>query len=119
MANLINNDVFKKEQINFASGDVAGARDLAVFSPTPSTDSSRASATPPPAHVWKSVSSQHRKSSRAVRVCHIFYRQPPTSSPSFTLQPYLHTHTLCFSPTPHTGVFYISAKHGGPVHYLS
>lgn len=86
MANLINNDVFKKEQINFASGDVARARDLAVPSPTPSTVSPRASATPPPAHVWKSVSSQHRKSSRAVRVGNIFYHLPPTTSPSFKLQ---------------------------------
>lgn len=69
VTNLIKNCVFKKLQMNSASGDPTGGRDFAVPSPTPPpTDFIRASATPPPAHVWKSVSSQHRKSSKAVRV---------------------------------------------------
>ncbi|KAF5892632.1 E3 ubiquitin-protein ligase TTC3 isoform X3, partial [Clarias magur] len=64
-------------QMNSASGDTTGGRDFAVPSPTPpATDVTRDPATPPPAHVWKSVSSQHRKSSKALNmedpciICH-------------------------------------------------
>ncbi|XP_034168674.2 E3 ubiquitin-protein ligase TTC3 isoform X1 [Pangasianodon hypophthalmus] len=73
---ILDHQEHSQEQMNFASGDVAGVRDLAVPSPTPPSDPPRASATPPPAHVWKSVSSQHRKSSRALNmedpciICH-------------------------------------------------
>uniref|UniRef100_A0A3B4E5Q3 RING-type E3 ubiquitin transferase n=1 Tax=Pygocentrus nattereri TaxID=42514 RepID=A0A3B4E5Q3_PYGNA len=47
-----------------------------VRSPTPPTDTCRATPTPPPAHVWKTVSSQHRYNSKALNmedpciICH-------------------------------------------------
>lgn len=64
-----------------SAGHVAGVRDLSVPSPTPPTESSSTTATPPPAHVWKSVSHQHRKSSRAVRVCSILNHRPHQQVP--------------------------------------
>ncbi|XP_060765384.1 E3 ubiquitin-protein ligase TTC3 isoform X2 [Neoarius graeffei] len=73
---ILDHQEHSQEQMNSVSGGVVGARDLAVPSPTPPTDSSRAPATPPPTHVWKNVSSQHRKSSRALNmedpciICH-------------------------------------------------
>uniref|UniRef100_W5KNG0 RING-type E3 ubiquitin transferase n=1 Tax=Astyanax mexicanus TaxID=7994 RepID=W5KNG0_ASTMX len=56
--------------------DLAGVRENVVPSPTPSGDSSRATPTPPPAHVWKSVSSHQRGTSKALNmedpciICH-------------------------------------------------
>ncbi|XP_053502090.1 E3 ubiquitin-protein ligase TTC3 isoform X2 [Ictalurus furcatus] len=73
---ILDHQEHSQEQMYSASRDMAGVRGLAVPSPTPSTDSSRTTATPPPAHVWKSMSSQHRKSSRALNmedpciICH-------------------------------------------------
>ncbi|KAI4903175.1 hypothetical protein NFI96_020764 [Prochilodus magdalenae] len=66
-----------REQISsVVRGDLVGARDGAVPSPTPPADTCRATPTPPPAHVWKSVSSQHRNNSKALNmedpciICH-------------------------------------------------
>ncbi|XP_072515716.1 E3 ubiquitin-protein ligase TTC3 isoform X2 [Salminus brasiliensis] len=64
-----------RDQINSVSGDLVGVRESVLPSPTP-IDSSRATPTPPPAHVWKSVSSQHRSTSKALNmedpciICH-------------------------------------------------
>lgn len=65
-----------REQINLVRRDLAGVRESVVPSPTPSGDSSRATPTPPPAHVWKSVSSHQRGTSKALNmedpciICH-------------------------------------------------
>ncbi|XP_066506429.1 E3 ubiquitin-protein ligase TTC3 isoform X2 [Hoplias malabaricus] len=64
-----------REQISSVGGDPIGVRESAVPSPTP-VDSYRASPTPLPVHVWKSVSSHHRSSSKALNmedpciICH-------------------------------------------------
>ncbi|XP_022537132.2 E3 ubiquitin-protein ligase TTC3 isoform X2 [Astyanax mexicanus] len=63
-----------REQISLVRR--AGVRENVVPSPTPSGDSSRATPTPPPAHVWKSVSSHQRGTSKALNmedpciICH-------------------------------------------------
>lgn len=65
--------------MNLANREMAGLRHTPVPSPTPPpTNSSRATSTASPVHVWKSVSSQHRKSSRAVRVYSILYHVTPS-----------------------------------------
>ncbi|XP_060751998.1 E3 ubiquitin-protein ligase TTC3 isoform X2 [Tachysurus vachellii] len=59
----------ENSQMNLMSREVAGVRHTPVPSPTPPPfESSKATAPASPVHVWKSVSSQHRKSSRAERL---------------------------------------------------
>ncbi|XP_017546872.2 E3 ubiquitin-protein ligase TTC3 isoform X1 [Pygocentrus nattereri] len=65
-----------REQISSVSGDLVSEGESTVRSPTPPTDTCRATPTPPPAHVWKTVSSQHRYNSKALNmedpciICH-------------------------------------------------
>ncbi|XP_046717290.1 E3 ubiquitin-protein ligase TTC3 isoform X2 [Silurus meridionalis] len=71
---ILDHQEHSQERMNLPSRDVPRVRDSPAPSPSPSID--RASATPPPAHVWKSVSSPQRKTSRALNmedpciICH-------------------------------------------------
>ncbi|XP_058267623.1 E3 ubiquitin-protein ligase TTC3 isoform X2 [Hemibagrus wyckioides] len=74
---ILDHQEHSQEQMNLANREMAGLRHTPVPSPTPPpTNSSRATSTASPVHVWKSVSSQHRKSSRALNmedpciICH-------------------------------------------------
>ncbi|KAK3550077.1 hypothetical protein QTP86_019173 [Hemibagrus guttatus] len=74
---ILDHQEHSQEQINLANREMAGLRVTPGPSPTPPpTDSSRATSSASPVHVWKSVSSHHRKSSRALNmedpciICH-------------------------------------------------